>query len=84
MLPRNGNIIHRFFLLLLHKIIHGYNVTSAYRFQMTSAAPDGSVVPMSQSMMVDTFIPPAAGYDSLRISHYYYYFAIIFYFLSHY
>nr|CAH0112606.1 unnamed protein product [Daphnia galeata] len=28
------------------------------RFQMTSAAPDGSVVPMSQSMMVDTFIPP--------------------------
>lgn len=25
---------------------------------MTSAAPDGSTVPMSQSMMVDTFIPP--------------------------
>ena len=51
---------------------------------MTSAAPDGSVVPMSQSMMVDTFIPPyqltptmdifAAGYDSVRIPLYYYFF----------
>lgn len=28
------------------------------RFQMTSAAQDGSAVPMSQSMMVETFIPP--------------------------
>lgn len=25
---------------------------------MTSAAQDGSAVPMSQSMMVETFIPP--------------------------
>jgi hypothetical protein len=43
---------------------------------MTSAAPDGSTVPMSQSMMVDTFIPPyqltptmdifAAGYGSFH------------------
>jgi hypothetical protein len=92
MLPRNGNIIHRFFSSpFIHKIIHGYIVTSAYRFQMTSAAPDGSVVPMSQSIiMVDTFIPPyqlnptmdifAAGYDSVRIPLYYYYFAIFFYF----
>lgn len=28
------------------------------RFQMNSAAQDGSAVPMSQSMMVETFIPP--------------------------
>jgi hypothetical protein len=57
---------------------------------MTSAAPDGSVVPMSQSMMVDTFIPPyqltptmdifAAGYDSVRIPLHYYYFSKKFYF----
>jgi hypothetical protein len=57
MLPRSGTIIYIAFIFLFRNWKWFY-VRYLRRFQMTSAAPDGSTVPMSQSMMVDTFIPP--------------------------